>query len=331
MSTSYNIIKLNFHSPVHIGMGKDYYDFSSSELHADALTAALAAVRAMNGKTEDLETFLQSFTLSSAFPFHLNEYFLPKPVGRIPIKVKDQKEETYRKGLKGIKFIERDIWNQIINGKEVLVESQQLQGDFLVCGDKEFAKPYQHQVSQRVAVCRNGEKDATPFFFDWTCFNQDSGFYCLTDAKGNLFTELVNLFIELGENGIGSDRNIGGGHFTVTTSTINFSVCSDAQQLLLLSPYIPTEEEHQKLNWKASNFNMILRGGYMAGSNEEKYRHLWKRSVYMVNEGAMLVGIREIKGKVIDLSPEETTEMRSPHPVYRSGRPFYLPIKMKET
>ena len=330
MSTSYHIIKLTFHTPLHIGLGKDNYDFSSSELHADALTAALASVRATNGKTEDLEKFLQSFTLSSAFPFHKEEYFLPKPVGRIPVKVKNQEETAYRKGLKGIKFIEKSIWEQMMKGEEVTVEQEQIQGDFLVNGKKGFEKPYQHQISQRVAVCRNEDEDALPFFFDWTYFNQDCGFYCLTDAKGDLFSELVNLFSELGENGIGSDRNVGGGHFTVTTATLDLSVCSDAQHLMLLSPYIPTVEEHQKLNWTDSKFNMILRGGYMAGSNDECCRHLWKRSVYMVNEGSILTGIQQIKGKVVDLSPQETTEIKSPHPVYRSGRPFYLPVKMKE-
>ena len=326
----YQLIKMSFKTPLHIGLGKDNYDSSSNELHADTLTAALAAVRAMNGKTEDIEAFLQSFTLSSAFPFHQDEYFLPKPIGRIPVQVRNQEEAAYRKGLKGIRFIENGLWKKMMSGEQLCIEPNQIQGHFLCQGQPDFEKPFTHQVSQRVTVSRNEEDEAQPFFFDWTYFNEGCGLYCLTDAQGDLLDELLMLFSQLGENGIGSDRNVGGGHFTVSTAEMEFQPVDGADQLMLLSPYVPTPEEHRQLDWQQSKFALVDRGGYMAGSNNESIRHLWKRSVYMLDEGSVLKGLNRIEGKVVDLTPTETTEVNSSHPVYRSGRPLYLPVKMNK-
>ena len=72
---TYTIIKLKNLSPLHIGTGKENYDFSAAELQSDTLSAALAAIRAQKGKTDDLAEFLDSFKLSSAFPFIDNHFF----------------------------------------------------------------------------------------------------------------------------------------------------------------------------------------------------------------------------------------------------------------
>jgi CRISPR/Cas system CSM-associated protein Csm4 (group 5 of RAMP superfamily) len=64
----YHIIKLTKLSPMHIGTGKENYDFSASELQSDTLSGALAALRAQNGNAGDLKKFMDSFILSSAFP-----------------------------------------------------------------------------------------------------------------------------------------------------------------------------------------------------------------------------------------------------------------------
>ena len=76
---TYKIIKLKNLTPLHIGTGKEnQYDFSAADLHSDTLSAALAALRAQQGQADDIETFLQSFSLSSAFPYWNDICFLPK-------------------------------------------------------------------------------------------------------------------------------------------------------------------------------------------------------------------------------------------------------------
>lgn len=329
--SEYNIIKLTHLSPLHIGAGKEnHYDFSASDLHSDTLSAALAALRAQQGKPNDIEDFLNSFTLSSAFPFWDNIFFLPKLQGKIPVTIAGKEEKEYRKQLKKLKYIDVDLWNELANGKPVTVKASQLHNDkFLLKADSNFETPYKSQVNQRVSVPRADNQDAEPFFFNWTYYHPKSGLYCLTDAQGEIFSEIVNLFKLLGESGIGTDRNIGGGKFEVEHSTLDLPDIPDANHTVLLSLYIPKEEEITQLNLHSSRYDILLRGGYLSGSEVEAFRHLRKRSIYMFNVGSLFPTTTVLKGKTVDLKPDWNDERM--HPIYRSGRPFCLPVKINQS
>ena len=326
---AYRIIRMKNLTPLHIGTGKEnQYDFSASDLHSDTLSAALAALRARQGKTDDVEAFLQSFTLSSSFPFWENRYFLPKYQGKINVKVAGKEEKTYRKQLKIVKYIDFSLWCDLIRGDEALVDESQLKGEFLLNTSDGFEKPYQSQVNQRVSVPRMDNEDASPFFFNWKYFHEKAGLYCLTDAQGDRFEEILELFQLLGEAGLGTDRNIGGGQFEAEADTLELPEIPDANHTMLLSLYIPTKEEITKLRLKAARYEILLRGGFMAGSEEETFRHLRKRSVYMFNVGSLFPVNESLTGRIVDLAPAWNDERM--HPVFRSGRPFYIPVKINE-
>ncbi|MCL2650335.1 MAG: type III-A CRISPR-associated RAMP protein Csm4 [Candidatus Azobacteroides sp.] len=327
---TYNIIKLKNLTPLHIGTGKEnQYDFSATDLHSDTLSSALAALRIQQGKVDDIESFLNSFTISSAFPFFEKIFFLPKFQGKVNISIEKKDALEYRKQLKKLKFIDSRLWCNLISGLSVTVNTSCLQGEFLLKDTKDFEKPYRSQVNQRVNVPRADNCDANPFFFNWTYFNKKAGLYCLTDAKDEKFTELLKLFILLGETGLGTDRNIGGGKFEVESGALDLPEIPEANQTMLLSLYIPTEEELLILELKKARYELLMRGGYMAGSYEESFRHLRKRSIYMFNVGSIFPTIEKLTGKTVNLAPEWNDEQM--HPVFRSGRPFYLSVKINET
>ncbi len=322
---TYHVIKMKFLTPIHIGKGKETYDVSSAELHSDTLIAALAAMKAQRGQTAQLEEFISSFTLSSAFPYFDRSYFLPKPIGKIRLKVRNREEHEYRKKLKNIRYIERSILGSLAKGECMEIDETAIQGSFIVDTKVRWRQPYTQQVSQRVLVSRNGG-DAEPFFFEWKYFDKDAGLYCMTDATGDLFEEILDLFRQLGETGLGTDKNIGGGKFRVETDEMDLSGAPDANAIMLLSLYLPTKEEMDKLRLEQSKYSIVLRGGYMAGSDVEIFRHLWKKSVYMFDVGSVFPLTQSLKGKIVDLFPNWNDE--SIHPVYRSGKPFCLPVKM---
>jgi len=321
---TYHIIKMKFLTPIHIGKGKETYDVSSSELHSDTLIAALAAMKAQRGQTEHLEEFMSSFTLSSAFPYSGQSYFFPKPIGKINLKVRNKEEHEYRKKLKNIRFIERSIFASLTKGECKDIDEAAIQGAFVVDMKDKWRQPYMNQVSQRVSVPRDGG-DAAPFFFDWKYFDKNAGLYCLTDATGELFEEILDLFKQLGEAGLGTDKNVGGGKFDVEAGEMELPVVQDANAIMLLSLYLPMKEEMDKLQLEQSKYSLVLRGGYMAGSDVETFRHLWKKSVYMFDVGSVFPVVQSLKGKIVNLSPDWNDE--NMHPVYRSGKPFCLPVK----
>lgn len=320
-------------TPLHLGLGRDSYDVSASLLQSDMLSAALASIRAMHGKGDTTEQFLSAFALSSAFPYDGDEYFLPRMKGRLAITVNEEEEKDYRKKLKKLVYISFPLWQQLAQGKALAVDDNQLQGAFLLSkGNDNYKAPMTHVTTERVSVSRNGEDDAVPFMFDWTFFRHDgnmtspsgkvietkeAGLYCLLHADEETTQEITALFHELGEQGIGSDKSVGGGHFTIETDTIELAdVKSDKQ--LLLSTYIPTEEEVKSFSLEKSIYQLVHRGGFMAGSNNEGLRHLRKKTVYMFDTGSVIVSDAKLVGKIVNVAPQWNTP--DIHPVYRSGR-----------
>ena len=322
---TFTIIKMTHFSPLHIGTGKENYDFSASDLQSDTLLSALAAIRAQMGQSEDLNSFLSSFLLSSAFPFYENRYFLPKMQGRIKVTVQGKVESEYRKSLKKIHYIESELWQKLARGETVELENvQQIQGDLLL-KKQDRISVCKSQVSERVSVSRAVE-DTEPFFFDWNFFDRKAGLYCLTDAKDDLLEEIIRLFTFLGETGLGTDKNVGGGKFSVETDTLSVDDIRDANATQLLSLYIPVKDEIGSLNLSQSKYTLLLRGGYMAGSREEDLRHLRKKSIYAFGVGSVFPTMQPLKGKVVDLRPDWNDDRM--HAVLRSGRPFCLPVKL---
>lgn len=323
--SGYKIIKFTQLTPLHIGTGKEDYDSSAGMLQSDTLSAALAAMRAQMGKTKDLHEFMQSFSISSAFPYWKDLLFLPAPKGKLQVEVVGKEEYEYRKWLKKIRYVELGLWKELVAGKQITIEQEQLQNEFLI-PKISFGKIMKHQVNQRVKIPRVDDKENNLFSFDWQFFDKEAGLYFLMDADDSVFAEILELFNRLGEYGLGTDKNVGGGNFVPVVETIQLQEVPDANATLLLSLFLPQKEEAPLLNLDNAVFELVLRGGYMAGSNEESFRHLRKKSVYMFNTGSFFPTTEKITGKIVDLSPQWNDEKM--HPVYRSGKPFCINIKV---
>jgi len=330
---TYKIIKLTNLSPIHVGTGKENYDFSSSVLHSDTLMAALAAIKARLDDSDDIASFLNSFALSSAFPFCGKQLFMPLPRGRKEITVEGKSEAEYRKSLKKLAYAEVSLWNKIIAGNLLTIKTEQIQhGELLTATDEPIPdpkhpeiKPYKKQVMQRVTVPRDETNNTTPFFFEWLYFHPQCGLYCIVDVNDEkTYKEVVKLFKILGEVGIGTDRNVGGGKFEVEEGTISIDAPVDANAMMSLGLYLPTRTELGNINLDESRYMMLQRGGFMAGSSNSSLCHLRKRSIYMFDEGSVFSTKTSLQGKVEDLKPDWNTEL---HPVFRSGRTIMIPIK----
>lgn len=327
----YTIIKMSHLSPIHIGTGRENYDMAASELHSDTISSALAAIGANTGLCDDIKTFISSFAISSAFPYHDNCFFLPRTQGRLDITVTDAKEHEYRKQLKKVRYIEQSLWLEMATGNNLKIKKSQIKGSFIVpdsaLTDDESPMISQSQISQRVSVPRDGSKDAEPFFFDWHYYAENAGLYCITDAKGDTLDKVKELFTILGETGIGTDKSVGGGKFDVETFPFTYNETSGANKSVLMSLYIPTQEEFAEIMNNGSTYSLIQRGGYMAGSDKPQFRHLRKKMIYAFSTGSVFETTSKLDGKVVDLRPAWNDDTM--HPVYRSGKPIVFKIKQR--
>ena len=316
-------------SPIHLGIGRDNYDTASPVLSSDTLSSALSSVRALEGRHDDIEEFLSSFTISSAFPYCGKEFFLPRPNGRLAIMVKGQQEKEYRKSLKKLRYISTSLWREIMAGKPIEVLPTQIHGEFLIEEPTaDYKKPITHVVNQRVMVPRDDERDAVPFQFEWMFFQhgeKESGLYCFVDCEEDRKAELIELFKTLGAMGIGSDRTVGGGLFDVDVEEVEWQSI-DGDSTMLLSTYIPQEQEIKYLDLPASDYSLLKRGGFMSGSSNEKVRHLRRKTVYMFDAGSVFHTVHPLKGEIVNLAPQWNSD--DMHPVYRSGRPLCITVNM---
>ena len=324
----FSVIKLRNISPLHLGTGWNSYESSASELHSDTLSAALTAMLAKSQSGIDAKEFMESFTISSAFPFYGNRLFLPKPMGRLKVDFYDSEEVTERKKLKKIKYIELPLWKEMANGKSLKISKEQLVGDFLVgdCNEKDFVF-YKSQVELKLPVSRTGDNLA-PYYLERKFFSQAAGLYCIVDAEEPTLKKIKELFTMLGESGIGSYKSTGNGQFDIEVEKIELPDIENSNAALLLSQYIPTEEELKSIDFEDSQYELMLRNGYMAGSSKNEFIHLLKKGVYMFKCGSLFTTESRLKGKVVDVTPPwNSSEM---HRVMRCGRPFVLPVKRQE-
>jgi len=325
--SDYQIFKLKHLTPVHIGTGRENYDSSASELQSDTLSSALASIRAQRSSADGLFEFLNSFSISSAFPFWNDWLFLPKPQGKLNlIEVKGKELYECRKRLKNVRYIELSLWQKIIAGQKVVVEESQISGLYLLpqAPSSSFTIN-KKQVNERVSVPRDSQQDAEPFYFEWNYYDRNAGVFCLVEANNEVIDEIESLFRDLGEEGIGTDRSVGGGRFEVERATIQLPQSVDADTTMLLSLFIPTESELSVIDLSKSRYNLLMRGGYISGSTNETIRHLRKRSIYMFDVGSCFSNVPRLVGKVVNLRPQwDSPDM---HDIFRSGRAICVHIK----
>lgn len=312
---------LHFPGPLHIGDMRDDYGVSFQTLSSDAMYAAMTATLAKMGEaippTGDL-----GCTISSLFPYYQANQaaesilFFPKPMSFSPMAKDTQDIKT----LKKITWVDLHYLELILQGGD-LAEENTIAGvrDKVYLTQSECEKFIYSQVKNRVAVSRACE-DANPFYMDDIHFTGHSGLYFLAEGKTTLIDKILPLLMH---EGIGTDRNVGHGHFEYQKKKIEIQVPEDSDMGLLLSTYIPTTSKilEKNLAHNGIAYQIVRRGGWITqiGYNTQR-----KNAVYAFDAGSVLHGLDSGDGAIVDLAPNNFTE----HKIWRCGKSIVLPIKI---
>lgn len=311
------------------------YDVSGQILHSDTIQSAVFACNLQLGRTpEEALEILKGVRLSSGFPFYKGELFFPKPFSRIPM-IQNVSESRQAKTLKKIQFLGKGIFENVLKGDATPISKGFLSesGKFVTDNQdilKQSVKDggwldqiIQSKVSQRVSISL--DDDPVPFYTDRIFFGPEAGFYFLAlfdnDKVRDYFIQGLRL---LGDHGIGTDRTVGNGQFSVDDEMpeLIMDFPDHFTHVMNLSLYCPDESDVQDLFTNSCSYQLTLRGGYVASPERMEHSSLRKRSVYMVQEGAIFPS-GSWAGKVLDLRPEGTG---IDHPVWRDGRALFVPI-----
>lgn len=331
MKTKFTIYKLHFTAPLHLGDERDDYSVSLKTFQSDAMYAALTASLAKLGVEIPPGGYL-GFNISSLFPFYQKSdkdraiYFFPKPLKQ---KLPDLKDVKNAKKVKKVAWFDKDNFEKLIHGQNLFNDEtviSTLDGEFL--SSQEFDPKFiSSQVSPRVTVSRNQKEDAKPFYMDRIYFRDYSGLFFLVECDDtSLLDKAMNL---LEHEGIGTDRNIGNGFFKFDTDHIELDL-PESNNMMSLSMFWPVNSDQLKELMDGDvAYDFQKRGGWISTSPYNTFR---KNTVHMFMPGSVFVKPNDLTnpimmGNIGDLKPK-SLDGAIKHPIYRSGKSLFIPIKI---
>lgn len=338
------IFEFYFTSPLHIATVGLEYANSSRQLHSDTLYAAILQMWATLGMDSALAEIEKAngqipFTLSSLFPFTQYEgkkiRFLPrifKPFDPTYMR----QNVRYMKKFKDIEWMEEDYFFEHIEQK--MGTKPQLNhirgGGYL--SKKPINSRFMHgDIMPRVKVSRSNE-DAEPFYMERLYFTEGSGFYCLFDGDDIAYQQVKKALSILQEEGIGTDRNIGNGKFTLKESIdlkkweAVFANTKNAKYFANLSLFNPNETQINDLlkDKERTGYDLCKRGGWIT---TEPHQTLRKKSLYMFKEGSVFTSSNPLytAGVSVNVAPDNSllpSYKHIHHPIWRVGKSFFVPV-----
>ena len=328
----FQVVKMHFDAPLHLSRGQtDAYDKSEEIIHSDSLKSAIFVAARMLFGDEVNESFFDGFKVSSAFIFGGDEYFFPKPMFKLTLDFQDAElgESKKSKKLKKLTWISKDIFEKLINGENVDIQLEQFSENGKFLFQNQPVETSTSEVHQRLAMPSGNEKDGTPYYVERIYFSKDSGLYFFIDyGKDETIRKKLEAALKLlGDEGIGTDKHVGNGTFTPDWINLSFTLPTNAGYSLPLSLYCPEKEEIKKDVLERSSWQLIKRGGYIASPENIDFMTFRKRSIYMFTEASVFAATN-LKGKKVNLKPENIKGLN--HPVWRDGRAFFIPVKLKE-
>lgn len=329
---TFNIYKLHFTSPIHLGDARDDYGVSLKSMASDTMYAALISCLAKLGE-EIPENGDLGCAISSLFPFYQKDkaddsavLFFPKPLKQTLPKSKKAVEE--RKKIKKVVWLDASYFTKILRGEQLFDEQtiggNAIQGEFMTDApiDKDFISS---QVSPRVTVSRDFSEDAKPFYMDRVTFKGYSGLFFIADGDVPLLEKALNL---LQHEGIGTDRNVGNGYFEYEKDTIEIDMPDAADFAMSLSSFVPESKEQLQALLDSDNiaYDFQRRGGWITTPPNNTLR---KNVIYAFTAASVFKhqcdGVETLGQMGIDLKPNLPMVT---HPIWRCGRALFLPIKV---
>lgn len=321
------IFKLKFKSPVHFGdTGIDLenvLETVSSDTLFSALVNAISANLGGEEATDFVNDFLKEppFIFTSLFPFYREMLFLPKPMDDSFIDENLKRE--YGKNLKKINWLEkRDFlaWIKQDNfDKEKIAEINTYQSI--------VRNSYKKEIRPRVTIDRNTNQ-TTIYHCGYIYYSAESGLYGIVCFKDKTYISKFKLALNLlGQTGLGGEKTYGCGIFDVEIqeidSVFNAIININAEKLTLLSLYHPNEKELEELTDILECYNFTRKKGWI--SSGRYALPLKRKSVGFITEGSVLK--KPIKGKLVDVTPENVPADMLKHKVYRYGYAFTVPLR----
>jgi CRISPR-associated protein Csm4 len=326
--------KLNFISPLHIGMRGVGYEETEEIIHSDTLFSSLMNLWG-DFYEDNIEELCNNppFVISSCFPYKKDTYFFPRPMVQIGKHSEDDIDPKIGKRLKKTKYISKTLFEKVLQGEEIGLptEDNTLQkGKFWFekqdkLDSQRKEKVFSQREVPRVKIDRL-TNSSDIFYFSEIVFEKDSGLFFLAKFNGDEIKKKFETILRLlGDEGIGSDKRVGKGLFILQGAfDFSFLCLKEARHFLTLSLYHPTKEEIELGILNQASYELLARYGWIHSFGAMSLRRQWVR---MFKEGSVFQRVKQSQYGDNPIVQKRDETIGLLHNIYRYGLCFDVPIK----
>lgn len=323
---SLKIARFHFNTPVHFGEAGIGIESTEEIVHSDTLFSALCHSWAVLYGKADLDDLLISFErkspflISSCFVYNNNTYFLPKPHTPPPGFENVDIREKHGKDIKGLNYLPREIFGLWARREKINYETIK----------ENYGSSYRFFLVPRVAIDR-ANSSSQIYYCGTIKFQEGCGLFCLIKLNDISYEQKVKMSLSLlGELGLGGERSSGLGKFKLIWEDADSGwdrlLLFKGDSYLCLSLFHPENlETIENLVNGASYALLERRGWFLSPFSTKQYK---RKTVTMFAEGSVFT--KEITGHLVPVAPEIWIKEGNPHPIYRYGYAFTIPVKLKE-
>jgi len=343
MKKEFKTFYFNFNAPLHISDSREDYGSSVSTIYSDTLYAAVFSILSKTGNLPETaeNTGELGCTISNLFTFTTLEnkiiHFFPKPL--IPFNTNSEIAGKLAKKIKKTRWLDKESFQKLLSKEEIELGDENnhpIYDEYLTEANLSDHVISFRQTVPRVSIPRSVSENlgkTSIFYMERIYFSEGSGLYLL--AEGN--TDLLKKGLEILQfEGIGTDRNIGQGTYTLSEGIIELNLPGKTEYYTNLGLYCPDihinleellgskDSGEKKCRW-----DLIRRGGWIT---QEGFLGIRKKYIYMFTEGSIFkinMNGRFSDGQgAIDLKPKPEGLVVPEHQVYRCGRTIFLPVNI---
>lgn len=336
-----------FHFGEH-GLGQEE---TAESLGADSLFAAMIARLVELEGEPAVEDFMRAFqdgnppfVLSSTFPYAGHVLFFPLPASSVlkPGKMAGEIGQAHVKDLKKVQYVSEDLFRGLLSGESLadyFASAHRLQGNSLLVSPAEVqtlpkelrledAELWSLTRRPRVTLGRSPQT-STIFFTGRVAYSNDCGLWfgirwMVEDTR--LKNQVANLFMELGDAGLGGERSVGFGACQIESTGKLELPDTTGGCWVSLSRYLPRADEMDALMSEAASYRLETIGGWLDSPSRRGQR---RKLIHLIAEGAVLGPCeRPVPGRIVDARPSyESDPDPLGHAVYRSGLALAIDLK----
>lgn len=322
--------RLRFTAPLHIGIegiGAEKIDVT---VHSDTLWGALANAYLALNLPFDFEH--PQFLVSSAFPYFRDYLFFPLPLGALNYAF-DEVQDAQVKDLKKIKFVEKRLFQALINGQKPSwrsMHSYKKNNAYLLpeaCAEMEETPVFEIHETPRVTLDRYSDSaiEGQMFYFAEMVFAPQAGLFFLARfPQENERKHFEAALRFLGDEGLGADRTVGKGLFDFEAAELELETPQTADMFTTLALYHPIKDEIKKGLLRNARYELISRKGFAFNPAVRGKR---RKFVRMFTEGSVFTRVMEqgqVPGDVPTVIPAQGDFI--PFNVKRYGIAFDVPM-----